>query len=465
MTGTLGGRVDGALCVADPSIVWLRQDLRVADQPALAAAAAAGPVIPVYVLDDETPPAGCRIGAAQRWWLHGALERLARELEDLGSRLVLRRGRADAVLGALADETGAKRIHALRHVEPWWRETEQRLAGRLALHDGNSLVPPRCVRTGGGNVYRIYSAFWRALQSQLPPARPEPAPMRLAAPSSSPKSDRLQDWVLRPTSPDWASGFSLEPGADSAAAHLRAFARRISDYEHARDLPGVEGTSALSPYLHFGEISPATVWHGLAGHRGSDKFRKELAWRDFARSLILAMPDYGWINGNRKFDRLPWRAGREASTDLRAWQRGLTGYPIVDAGMRQLWHSGWMHNRVRMITASFLTKHLLIDWREGWSWFWDTLLDADYGNNSVNWQWVAGTGVDANMFGRIMAPLVQSEKFDAGSYIRKWLPELRNVPDPAIHDPGPVSGYPDKIVGHREGRERALAAQRAMDTA
>jgi len=450
------------LAVTDPSIVWLRQDLRVADQAALTAAAAAGPVIPVYILDDETPPSGCRIGAAQRWWLHGALEHLARDLEDLGSRLVLRRGRADTVLAALGEETGARRIHALRHAEPWWRQAEQRLGDRLALHDGNTLAPARCVRTGSGQAYRIYSAYWRALQSELPPPHPTPPPTRIAAPSIWPQSDRLEEWALRPVAPNWAKHFTLEPGADFAAAHLRNFARRVSIYECARNLPGEEGTSMLSPYMHFGEISPATVWHGVDAHRHADKFRKELAWRDFGQSLIRALPDYGSTNGNRKFDRLRWRTGKEAAADLRAWQRGRTGYPIVDAGMRQLWHSGWMHNQVRMITASFLTKHLLIDWREGWAWFWDTLLDADHCNNSVNWQWVAGTGVDANMFSRIMAPLAQSEKFAAGGYIRNWIPELCDVPDAAIHDPGPVAGYPEKIIGHREARERALAAQRAM---
>jgi deoxyribodipyrimidine photo-lyase len=203
------------------------------------------------------------------------------------------------------------------------------------------------------------------------------------------------------------------------------------------------------------------VWHGIEGRAASDKFRKELAWRDFTQGVTLALPAYARDNGNRRYDGFPWRTGERAEADLRAWQRGRTGYPIVDAGMRQLWTTGWMHNRVRMIAASFLVKHLLIDWRRGWDWFWDTLVDADYGNNSVNWQWVAGTGVDANMFSRIMAPLVQSEKFGAGAYIRRWVPELAQVPDARIHDPGPVNGYPAQIIGHREARERALAAARS----
>jgi deoxyribodipyrimidine photo-lyase len=444
--------------LTETALVWLRQDLRLADQPALVAAAAAGAVIPVYVLDDETPGPLYRIGAAQRWWLHGSLERLAHDLEAIGSRLVLRRGRADAVLKQLLEETGATRIHALRHSEPWWREAEAALGDRLILHDGNTLAPLRDVVTGGGQPFRIYSAFWRALQMQMPPPKPVAAPTKLTAPARWPKSDTLERWALRPTKPDWATGFDMVPGEAEAARRLEDFADRVDDYEAERNLPSEEGTSRLSPHLHFGEISPAMVWHGVDGHAASEKFRKELAWRDFTQGVTMALPDYARVNGNRKYDRLQWRSGKEADADLRAWQMGRTGYPIVDAGMRQLWATGWMHNRVRMITASFLVKHLLIDWRRGWAWYWDALIDADYGNNSVNWQWVSGTGVDANMFSRIMAPLVQSEKFGAGDYIRQWVPELADVPDPEIHDPGPVNGYPAKIIGHREGRERALAA-------
>ena len=227
-------------------------------------------------------------------------------------------------------------------------------------------------------------------------------------------------------------------------------------------MPGEEGTSRLSPHLHFGEVSARAVWHAVDGHPDADKFRKELAWRDFTDGVVLELPGYGEKNGRPKYDALPWRSGAEANADLRAWQQGRTGYPIVDAGMRQLWNSGWIHNRVRMICASFVVKHLLIDWRDGERWYWDCLVDADYGNNSVNWQWIAGTGVDANMFSRIMAPLGQSEKFEAAAYIRRWVPELADVADDAIHDPEATGcrpqGYPAKIIGHREARERALAA-------
>jgi deoxyribodipyrimidine photo-lyase len=447
-------------------IVWFRQDLRLNDQPALAAAAAAGPVVPVYILDNQSPGERFRIGGAQRWWLHHSLASLAADLEKVGSRLILRRGPSDEVLRELMAETGAVRIHALRHSEPWWVKAEGALGDSLELHDGNSLAPLRDVTTGSGQPFKIYSAFWRALQGHLPPPAPVPAPKRMAAPERWPASDRLEDWALLPTRPNWATGFDWKAGEAEALRKVEAFADRVEAYEEQRDLPAEEGTSRLSPHLHFGEISPATVWHAVAGRAAAEKFVKELAWRDFTAALTLALPDYATTHGRSGFDRLGWREGPEAQADLAAWQQGRTGYPIVDAGMRQLWATGWMHNRVRMIAASFLVKHLLIDWRRGWDWFWDTLVDADYGNNSVNWQWIAGTGVDANMFSRIMAPLVQSEKFGAGDYIRRWVPELAKVPDAAIHDPEAAGlrppAYPPKLIGHREARERALAAMRNM---
>ena len=249
------------------------------------------------------------------------------------------------------------------------------------------------------------------------------------------------------------------------ADRLGAFADRAARYEQRRNLPSVEGTSRLSPHLHFGEISPAALWHALADAGGEvEIWLKELVWRDYAQNLIVLLPDLGKTNGKPQFDAFAWRdpADPAVAADIRAWQQGRTGYPIVDAGMRQLWATGWMHNRVRMIAASFLIKHLLIDWRVGEQWFWDTLVDADYASNAANWQWVAGTGVDANMFVRIMAPLSQSEKFDAAGYIRQWVPELADLPDPWIHDPWgqgrAVRDYPRPIISHRDARERALAA-------
>ncbi|WP_448664445.1 cryptochrome/photolyase family protein [Sphingomonas sp. CJ20] len=449
------------------SIVWFRRDLRLADQAALAAAAQGGPVVPVYILDDETPRHRA-MGGASRWWLHHSLAALDAALRARGSRLILRRGRADAVLAELAEETGAGRVHALRHYEPWWRNAERAVAKQLDLvcHDGNYLAPPGSITTGSGAPYKIYTPFWRALRDRMPPAAPADGPEAIAAPAKWPASDRLEDWALLPTRPNWATKFAEEwtPGEEGAAARLKAFARHANRYDAQRNLPSIEGSSRLSPHLHFGEVSPATVWHATMAAGGSvETFLGEIGWRDYAQNVILQFPDYGARNARDKFDALPWRSSAD---DLVAWQQGRTGYPIVDAGMRQLWATGWMHNRVRMIAASFLIKHLLIDWREGERWFWDTLLDADYASNAVNWQWTAGTGIDSNMFVRIMAPLTQSEKFDAAGYIRRWVPELAGLSDAAIHDPDAAGcrprGYPRKIIGHREARERALAAVRGI---
>ena len=444
-----------------PVILWLRRDLRLTDQAALIAASGEGPVVPVYILDDDTPKHR-RMGAASRWWLHHSLASLAEALDATGSGLILRQGKSDDVLVELAKEIGATRIHALHHYEPWWRNAERAVAAKLdlILHDGNYLAPAGSVTTGAGQPYKIFTPFWRALREQLPPADPLPAPKSIAAPTAWPRSDSLDDWALLPTRPDWAGGFVEEwtPGEAGAAERLDAFAAIASRYEAQRNLPSTEGTSRLSPHLHFGEISPATIWHRIADAGGSvETYLGELGWRDYAQNVILQLPDYGRTNGRPQLDTIRWR---DAPADLAAWQQGMTGYPIVDAGMRQLWTSGWMHNRVRMITASFLVKHLMIDWRTGEQWFWDCLVDADYGSNSVNWQWTAGSGIDANMFVRIMAPLSQSDKFDAAGYIRQWVPELAKLSDLEIHDPADnrCGGYPAKIIGHREARERALAA-------
>lgn len=452
--------------MAPPVLLWFRQDLRLADHPALLAAADAGPVIPVYVLDDETPGAWC-IGGAQRWWLHHSLAALAMSLEEKGSRLILRRGRSDEVIAKLLKDTGAGEVHALRHYEPWWRKAEMALGDRLQLHDGAHLARVEDVRTGAGGQFRIYSSFWKGLQAFLPPDQPLAAPDEIPAPEHWPVSDTLADWALLPTAPDWSAGFGeWRVGEAAVQDKLHGLAEKIDTYEISRNLPAEEGTSRLSPHLHFGEVSPRAVWHAAADRPDSEKFHKEVAWRDFTAGVVLQQPDYAEKHGRAKYDALPWRTKNDAAADLKAWQLGRTGYPIVDAGMRQLWASGWMHNRVRMITASFLVKHLLIDWREGEHWFWDCLVDADYGNNAVNWQWIAGTGIDANMFSRIMAPLTQSVKFGAAEYIRRWVPELAHLDDDVIHDPDAAgarpAGYPAKIIGHREARERALAANRAL---
>lgn len=452
-----------------PTILWFRQDLRLSDQAALTAAVRGGPVIPVYVLDDERPR-DWKLGSASRWWLHHSLRSLVESLRRKGSRLILRRGDCVKALMQIVEETGARRVHAIRHHEPWWRNAENALGKQidLCLHDGVLLAPPESVRTQSGGSYRIYTPFARALMERMPPSDPTPAPPHIPAPPCWPASDSLDDWNLLPASPNWAARFSdvWTPGEAGARTLVTEFRDEAGNYDRARNLPSVEGTSRLSPHLHFGEVSPAYVWHRIEdAARDTSTFLKELIWRDYAHGQIRVFPTYGSANARSNFDRMRWRPLSEAGDDFRRWKTGRTGYAIVDAGMRQLWATGWMHNRVRMIAASFLIKHLLIDWRHGAKWFWDTLVDANYANNSVNWQWVAGSGVDANMFSRIMAPLSQSEKFDAGDYIRRWVPELAALDDRVIHDPDAhdarPAGYPAKCVGHREARERALVAYRA----
>jgi deoxyribodipyrimidine photo-lyase len=449
-----------------PSIVWFRQDLRLADQAAVLAATSAGPWVGVYVLDDDGPGAWA-IGGAQRWWLHHSLAALGHALSEKGGRLVLRRGRAVDEVLAVAEAIGADRVHALRHYEPWWQQAEGELGKRIGLdlYDGNRLAPPGGVLTGAHGRYRIFTPYWRALKEQMPPGKPQRAPETISAPHVAIEGERLSDWHLLPTRPNWATGFDIwTPGEAGAGEALDDFLPVLENYDEDRDRPSVEGTSRLSPHLHFGEISPATLWYRAAHrlHAKAEPWLRQVGWRDFAANIIDIRPDYGDANGREAYDGFRWRSGAAADRDFQAWTKGETGYPIVDAGMRELWATGFMHNRVRMIAASFLIKHLLIDWRRGERWFWDTLVDADLGSNAVNWQWVAGTGLDSNPFGRIMAPLVQSPKFDAGGYIRTWVPELADVTGDAVHDPHGAGlapkGYPAPIIGHREARERALAA-------
>lgn len=459
-----------------PVILWLRRDLRLSDQAALVAAAKAGPVIPVYVLDDETPKHR-KMGGASRWWLHHSLKSLDSRLREKGSRLILRRGVAANIIADIAQGAGASAVHCLRHYEPWWRNAEKdlkaALTGQVDLHrhDGNYLMPPGSVTTGSGDPYKIYTPFWKSLREYMPPPQAVPAPQKIDAPGDWPASDSLDDWALLPQKPNWAEQIDAEwvPGEEGARARMDAFVDKAVQYDEGRNLPSEDLVSRLSPHLHFGELSPACVWNRIASGGGdATTYLKELVWRDYAQNVILQYPAYGGQNARDKFADFPWRdfGSADVREDFDRWCKGQTGYPIVDAGMRELWATGWMHNRVRMIAASFLIKHLLIDWRKGEEWFWDTLCDADYGSNSTNWQWVAGTGIDSNMFVRIMAPLSQSEKFSAGKYIRKWVPELADLDDPYIHDPEEhgclPDDYPAKIIGHRQARQRALDAYQTV---
>ncbi len=437
--------------------MWFRQDLRLADNPALFAACAAGQVVPIYILDDEAPGSKA-MGGASRWWLHHSLIALQASLPGL----ILRRGRSSDILRSLKAETRAGAIHTNRLYEPWWQRLDSELD--IVSHHGCHLAPAETLLTGSGGRYRVFTPWWKALLQRMPPPKPIPAPEQMNIIDGL-SSDDLDGWGLLPKRPDWSVGFDIwTPGEAGAREAFRVFLPKLKAYDEARNLPSVAGISKLSPHIHFGEIGPATLWHFASKEAGTaaEPFLREIGWRDYAANLIDQMPDYPDRNGKVQFDKLRWREGENADRDFTAWTKGQTGYPIVDAGMRELWATGFMHNRVRMIVASFLVKHLMIDWQRGEKWFWDCLVDADYPANASNWQWVAGTGVDAPLFSRIMAPLSQSEKFDAGDYVRKWIPELRDVSDPYVHDPEEFGvlpkAYPKKIIGHREARERCLAA-------
>ena len=431
--------------MAAPQIVWFRQDLRLRDQAALRAAAAAGPVLPLFVLDER------RIvrapGGASRWWLHHSLSALDADLRALGGRLLLLRGSAADLIPKLMVETGAGAIHAIRHAEPWWPLIERDIP-RLQLHDGNSLVPTGLLRTKAGDPFRVFTPFWRAMQAWGDPPRSVPAPTRLES-APMPEGERLRDWGLLPTAPDWSGGFSdWQPGEAGAQARLADFMDKSGRYGARRDHPDDDATSRLSPHLHFGEISAADAWHGVADLPHGEPWLRQLAWRDFGLEMLVQFPKSASRPHRAEFDRLPWIDVRDGDgrTLLTAWQQGKTGYPLVDAGMRELWATGWMHNRVRMVAASFLVKHLMIDWREGERWFWDTLLDADLANNAMGWQWVTGSGVDSAPYYRIFSPQGQAEKFDTRAYLQRWVPEFGSA------------GYPPPLVDHRWARERALAA-------
>jgi len=469
-----------------PIIVWYRDDLRLSDHPALDAAAKAGaPVISLHVLDEASP--GLRPpGAAARWWLAQSLRALGASLAAKGAALVLRRGPAAEVIAEVAREAQAGAVYWNDIAQAPHRAVAKQVETALAKlgldsksFPGDLLVAPAGIRNKEGRGLRVFTPFWRRVLSMGDPPSPLPAPKTLR-PAGNVCSDALESLALEPQLPDWAGGLreTWAPGEKAAQARLNAFlADGVKGYSEKRDRPDRDGTSLLSPHLRFGEISPRQVWHATrfaaAGHRGLsvdiEKFLSELGWREFCRHLLFDHPDLAEQNLQTSFDAFPWRRDAKA---LKAWQRGQTGYPIVDAGMRQLWHSGVMHNRVRMVVASFLVKHLLIDWREGERWFWDTLVDADAGSNPANWQWVAGCGADAAPYFRVFNPVLQGEKFDPdGAYVRRWVPELARLPADLIHEPwraAPIElrsagvelgrDYPEPIVDHKRGRERALAA-------
>jgi len=475
-----------------PTLVWLRQDLRLADNPALDAAVRRGrPVVPVFVLDDAA--AGpWRPGGASRWWLHYSLAAFRLALQARDGCLVLRQGDAVEALTDLAERTGADSLYYNRAYEPHWLSAERGLeqaADRLGLScqafSGNLLFEPGRVLSKQGTPIKVFTPFWKACRRGTPPDAPLPAPDSVPAPADpdlhADDGGSLEACALLPTRPDWAGGLraTWTPGEEGAHDRFQAFLdEAICDYHDRRNRPDLPGTSRLSPHLHFGEITPRQIWYAVEEAcrrqggvtRGAEVFLSEIGWREFSYHLLCDNPDLPDTPLRPEFAAFPW--AEDAAADIEAWQRGRTGFPIVDAGMRELWQTGWMHNRVRMITASFLIKDLLVPWQVGEAWFWDTLVDADLASNAASWQWTAGCGADAAPYFRVFNPVLQGEKFDPdGHYVRQWVPELAGMPAAWIHKPweapGPVcqqaglvlgQDYPRPILDHARARRRALAA-------
>jgi deoxyribodipyrimidine photo-lyase len=472
-----------------PVIVWLRDDLRLSDNPALTAAANCGRrIICVFVHDEESE--GVRpLGGAARWWLHGALQDVDNALRALGGRLCVYKGVASAVMPQLAADSKAAAVYWNRRYGAGERRVDEAVKTALKTQgieaksfNGHLLYEPWSIKTKSGTPFRVFSAFWRAAHEAGEPSQPLDVPSRLnlfhgSCGQASTPGVELADLALEPSSPDWAGGLrsNWRPGEAGAQAQLEFFLEEhLNEYADLRDFPDRSATSRLSPYLRFGNISPRQLWHAAEAaanaatnpgvDRNLEKFRSELGWREFSYHLLYYNPEMSSQNLQTRFDGMPWRTDADA---IRAWQLGKTGYPIVDAGMRELWTTGWMHNRVRMVVASFLVKHLLIDWRQGEAWFWDTLVDADPANNAASWQWVAGSGADAAPYFRVFNPVLQGEKFDPdGRYVKRWLPELDGVSSSVVHRPwqrgSKVEVYTERIVEHDFARQRALDAFKGL---
>jgi deoxyribodipyrimidine photo-lyase len=471
----------------NPSIVWFRQDLRIIDQPALSAAIKRNaPIIPVYIWN----PQECgkwQAGAASKWWLHHSLLSLEKELDQLGLKLIIRTGASLANLKKIAEESQADAIFWNRCFEPFNLTREAAIQAclqkeGLSIHafNGSLLYEPWKILNKQNKPFQVFTPFWTHCLNSASSADPLPKPISATTYPEKIRSESIHSLDLLPHV-RWDVGLeaSWQPGPEGAHNKLKqALKLVIPNYIPNRDRPDLAGTSQLSPHLHFGEISPQQIRQAVQAEKDLDKnqaeaFLRQLGWREFSYYLLYHFPDTTEKPLHQKYSSMPWLENEPA---LRSWQNGTTGYPIVDAGMRQLWKTGWMHNRVRMIAGSFLVKDLLIHWIEGAKWFWDTLVDADLANNTLGWQWVGGCGADAAPYFRIFNPVLQGEKFDPlGDYVKKWIPELKHLPNKWIHKPwnapnevlkqaGVILGetYPYPIVDHHDARLRALEAFRKL---
>jgi deoxyribodipyrimidine photo-lyase len=471
---------------APAALVWFRNDIRLGDNPALWAACESGlDLLCIYIHDEDDAAIRPR-GAASLWRLDKALRSLKDDLKRLGGDLHIFRGPSEILLPQLAEVAKVQKLVWNRRYGGGEIALDKRLktslreAGReVESFNGALLLEPWELAPKNGGAFKVFTPFWRAFQNQFSPTKPLPAPKEVRFgewPKTAPARVSIDQLGLLPKHPNWAASFRQDVGGEAAALkQLRNFLEdRLYSYGAMRDRLDQSATSHLSAALHFGEISPLQIYGGAvkrqdADKLGADKFLSEIGWREFSKHLLYANPDLASRNFNARFDAFPWLRDKRA---LKSWQSGRTGYPVVDAGMRQLWQTGYMHNRARMIVASFLTKHLLIDWRDGEKWFWDTLIDADLANNAASWQWVAGCGADAAPYFRIFNPVLQGEKFDPkGDYVRRYCPELEALPDKYIHKPwtAPSSvlaeanlrlgvDYPKPIIDHDFARRRALAA-------
>lgn len=469
------------------TIVWFRQDLRIHDNPAFEYASGKGHVIPVYILDDTTAEQW-KMGGASKWWLHHSLQSLSDSLGALGQKLHIFLGNPSKVLSAVLDETQADGVVWNRCYEPHAIKRDSAIKESLTLSgievmsfNGNLLFEPWEIKNQQGNFFKVFTPFWKhCLQQYIPPFAPKKHAFahNMQNPLHLSGEVTLNDLKLLPTYPNWAHSFHWKPGENAALQRLDKFLEdAVSDYKEHRDFMAKPATSLLSPHLHFGEISPRYIFHkcqetlafGQGDQSGVHHFLSELGWREFSYHLLYHVPTFPREPFRPEFNKFKWQGNPD---HLKRWQQGKTGFPIVDAAMRELWHTGYMHNRARMIVASFLTKNLLLHWRHGAEWFWDTLLDADLASNSMNWQWVAGCGVDAAPYFRIFNPVTQGEKFDSGGdYVKMWVPELQHLDKKYIHQPWEApeavlrgatirlgDNYPKPVVDLKATRNRALQA-------